>query len=61
MRPADFFVEDEVSVVEDDPFFVPFETPSRHVNEDLLEDLRRKPLTETSDIGVAVPPCEVHS
>lgn len=55
MRPADFFIEGEIVVVEDDFSFDLLEGPTRHVNEQLLDELRRKPLPDKTDLEVAVP------
>ena len=48
MRPADFFIDDEGSVGL-------FAEPTRHINEELLAELRRRPLPDRTDIEVAVP------
>jgi hypothetical protein len=47
VRPADFFIEDQPDA--------PFDEPMRHLDEQLLHDLRKQPLLDREDMEVAVP------
>lgn len=55
VRPADFFRTSDITVVEDDPFSLSFAAPARQLNEEMLDELRRRPAGDRSDIEVAVP------
>jgi len=55
MRPADFFIEPDSSSVEDDSFPGLFGGSKRRFNENLVDELRRLPLADKTDIEVAVP------
>lgn len=51
MRPADFFIDDQAAGVDG----LIFGLPTRHLDDDLVNQLRRGPLPDREDIEVAVP------
>jgi len=55
VRPADFFIEPNTNSVEDDPSFELLGAPKRRVNDELMAELRQRPLGDRTDIEVAVP------
>ncbi len=54
VRPGDFFIV-ETPTPTSGLSFETFLGPTRHLNEQMLDDLRRRPLADTTDIEVAVP------
>lgn len=54
MRLADFFVETEIIASEEDFSFGLPVGPTRQVNDELFDELRRRPLVDKSDLEVAV-------
>lgn len=54
MRTADFFIERGISTVELDSSFDFLGSSQRHVNEELLDELRRRPLSDRAEVEVAV-------
>jgi hypothetical protein len=56
MRPAEFFIEpDTNNTVENELFSGLLGGPKRRLNENLIDELRRRPLADKTDIEVAVP------